>query len=65
MVTLGTEESSHCRDVAVGGGMGGECNMINSFRGVKHVYCAKFMLTVSPNGNPIINNIIEIKYKKT
>ena len=24
--------------------------------GVQHVYCAKFMLTVSHNGNPIINN---------
>ena len=33
--------------------------------GVKHVYCAKFMLTVSHNGNPITFNIyIEIKYTK-
>ena len=33
--------------------------------GVKHVYCAKFMLTVSHNGNPIMFNIyIEIKYTK-
>ena len=39
----------------VGGGGGG----------VKHVYCAKFMLTVSHNGNPIMFNIyIEIKYTK-
>ena len=28
--------------------------MTNIFRGVQHVYCAKFMLTVSRNGNPII-----------
>ena len=31
--------------------------MTNIFRGVQHVYCAKFMLTVSRNGNPIINDI--------
>ena len=30
--------------------------MTIDFRGVKHVYCAKFMLTVY-NGNPGINNI--------
>ena len=30
-----------------------------------HVYCAKFMLTVSPNGNPsLYSNYIEIKYIK-
>ena len=27
------------------------------FREVQHVYCAKFMLTVTYNGNPILNNI--------
>ena len=27
-------------------------NMTNVFRGVKHVYCARFMLTVFHNGNP-------------
>ena len=27
------------------------------FKGVQHVYCAKFMLTVSRNGNPVINDI--------
>ena len=33
--------------------------------GVKHVYSAKFMLTVSHNGNQIMFNIyIEIKYTK-
>ena len=31
--------------------------MTNVFSGVKHVYCAKFMLTVFHNGNPSINNI--------
>ena len=31
-------------------------NMTNVFRGVKHVYCARFMLTVFHNGNPSINN---------
>ena len=34
------------------------------FKGVQHVYCPKFMLTVSHNGNPIIYNT-EIKYTKT
>ena len=33
------------------------CNMTRCFRGVKHVYCAKFMLTVSSNDNPITNNM--------
>ena len=33
--------------------------------GVQHVYCAKFMLTVSHNANPIMFNIyIEIKFTK-
>ena len=27
------------------------------FRGVQHVYCAKFTLNVAYNGNPILNNI--------
>ena len=62
--TQGTEESGSCWQVAVmgggGGGRGG--NMTNFLRGVKHVYCAKFILTVSPNGNPIINSITETKY---
>ena len=31
--------------------------MTKVFRGVKHVYFAKFMLTVFHNGNPSINNI--------
>ena len=44
-----------------GGGVGGG-NMTNFLRGVKHVYCAKFILTVSHNGNPIINSITETKY---
>ena len=30
---------------------------------VQHVYCAKFMLIVAYNGNPILNSIIiQIKY---
>ena len=59
--TQGTEESDRCWQVAVmGGGRGG--NMTNFLRGVKHVYCAKFILTVSHNGNPIINSITETKY---
>ena len=33
--------------------------------GVKHAYCAKFMLTVSHIGNPKKNNIIEMNYTKT
>ena len=32
--------------------------MTNIFRGVQHVYCAKFMLTVSRRSNPIINKNI-------
>ena len=44
---LGTEESSHCGEVAINNFLGG----------VQHAYCAKFMLTVPHNGNPIINNI--------
>ena len=32
--------------------------MTNIFRGVQNVYCAKFMLTVSRRGNPIINKNI-------
>ena len=31
--------------------------MTNIFRGVQHVYCAKLMLTVSRNVNPIIDDI--------
>ena len=47
------------------GAGGGEGNMTFFWGGVKHVYCAKFMLTVSHNGNPIIFNIyIEVKYPK-
>ena len=30
--------------------------MTNFSRGVQRVYCAKFMLTVSHNGNPVIKN---------
>ena len=45
--TLGTEVSGHCGEVAIN----------NFFGGVQHAYCAKFMLTVPHNGNPIINNI--------
>ena len=60
--TQGTEESGSCWQVAVmgGGGVGGG-NMTNFLRGVKHVYCAKFILTVSHNSNPIINSITETK----
>ena len=44
---------------------GGGVNMTFWRGGVKHVYCAKFMLTVSHNGNPIMFNIyIELKYTK-
>ena len=41
------------------GGRYGEvgCNMTPFFREVQHVYCAKFMLTVAYNDNPILNNI--------
>ena len=63
--TQGTEESGRCWQVAVmgGGGEGGKGgNMTNFLRGVQHVYCPKFILTVSHKGNPIINNIIETKY---
>ena len=31
--------------------------MANFFQGVQHVYCAKFVLTVSHNVNPIIINV--------
>ena len=31
--------------------------MTNFFEGVQHVYCAKFMLPASRNGNQIINDI--------
>ena len=35
------------------------------FREVQHVYCAKFMLTVAYNDNPILNNIyIDKKHNK-
>ena len=37
--------------------------MANFFQGVQHVYCAKFVLTVSHNVNPIIM-YSEIKYTK-
>ena len=53
--TLGTEESDRCEEVAVMGRYG--CNMTPFFQEVQHVYCAKFMLTVAYNGNPILNNI--------
>ena len=33
----------------------------NFLGGVQHVYCAKFMLTVSHNGNPIITNIYSLR----
>ena len=59
--TQGTEESGRCWQLAVMKGGGGG-NMTNFLRGVKHVYCAKFILTVSHNGNPIINSITETKY---
>ena len=43
------------------------CNMTPFFfQEVQHVYCAKFMLTVAYNGNPILNNIYLDKiYDKT
>ena len=41
-----------------------KCSNSIFFKGVQHVYCPKFMLTVSHNGNPIIYNT-EIKYTKT
>ena len=31
--------------------------MANFFQGVQRVYCAKFVLTVSHNVNPIIINV--------
>ena len=34
------------------------------FRGVRHVYCAMFMLTVYRNGNPIINIYRDKTYKE-
>ena len=43
------------REVAVMGRWG--CNMTLFFREVQPVYCAKFMLTVAYNDNPILNNI--------
>ena len=36
--------------------------MTKFFGGVQHVYCAKFILTVSHNGNPVIYNNYKIKY---
>ena len=33
--------------------------------GVKHAYCAKFMVTVSHIDHPKKNNIIEMNYTKT
>ena len=40
--------------------------MTNSLWGVQHVSCATFLLTVSHNVNPIINNIQRDKlYKNT
>ena len=35
---------------------GGRVVTWQKFKGVQQVYCAKFMLIVSHNGNPIINN---------
>ena len=35
---------------------GGRMVTWQKFKGVQQVYCAKFMLIVSHNGNPIINN---------
>ena len=54
--TLGTKESGRCGEVAVMGRYG--CNMtLFFFREVQHVHCAKFMLTVAYNGNPILKII--------
>ena len=62
--TQGTEESGRCRQVAVMGRGGGGVGMGRGYflRGVQHVYCAKFILTVSHKGNPIRDNIILTKY---
>ena len=48
------------------GGYYGEVggNMTNFFRGVQHVYFAKFMPTVSHNDNPIIMMIHKTKMHK-
>ena len=35
------------------------------FREVQHVYCAKFVLTVAYNDNPILNNRIDKINNKT
>ena len=59
---LGTEESGRCGEVAVLGREG--CYMANFFQGVQHVYGAKFVLTVSHNVNPIINNVQRDQYTK-
>ena len=31
------------------------------FRGIQHICCAKFLLPVAYNGNPIINKLLDIK----
>ena len=55
------------KETFVGGGGGGEGGLRvgvlydNFLGGVQHVYCAKFMLTVSHNGNPIITNIYSLR----
>ena len=34
------------------------------FKGVQHVYCAQFLVTVAHNGNPIINENRDKIHKK-
>ena len=58
MNTLGTDESGRCKEVAVMGSKGVIWQIVlreyNMFIVLSQ---AKFMLTVSHDGNPIINNI--------
>ena len=54
MATLETEEGGHCGEVGVL--YYGACFTVSFFfRGIQHIYLAKFLLPVAYNGNPIIN----------
>jgi len=51
---FGDRRNGRCVDVAVMGRKA--CNMTIFLKGVRHVYCTKFMFTVSHNNNnPIID----------
>ena len=60
MATLETEEGGHCGEVGVLLYLF-YCIFFFFFRGIQHICCAKFLLPVAYNGNPIINKLLDIK----